>query len=195
MSTILSHARSRSPRARLAFLVLALAPAFGAFAANPASAPMTKDQYRAEQKQIGESGRSALNACDAQAGNARDVCREEAKAQQNDALARPEADYTGKATDREKAVKVHAEGVYAISKEKCDDRKGNDKDVCLKEAVAARDKTLADLKAGQKAAIARNDAAKDKAAADYAVAKTKCDALAGADKDRCVADAKATYGQ
>jgi hypothetical protein len=84
--------------------------------------------------------------------------------------------------------------------------KGNDKDVCVKEAKAQYTKAKADAKvdrvasdtsqnAMKKTADARKDAAEDKRDAEYKVAVEKCDSLAGAAKDTCVRDAKARYGK
>lgn len=181
---------------RTSLIALALSSVFGAFAADaPSTAPLTKDEYTAAKKQIDTDYTADEKACGSSTGNAKDVCKEEAKAKRNNAKADLEARYTGKPTDHEKAAKVHAESDYAVAKEKCDDLKGNDKDVCVKEAKAAKTKALADLKADQKSAKAHNAAAADKADADYAVAKEKCDALSGPQKDQCLADAKARFGK
>jgi starch phosphorylase len=90
--------------------------------------------------------------------------------------------------------------------EKCDDKAGNDKDVCVKQAKAAETRAKADAKANMKVAkagqaatekssAARKDAAEDKRDADYAVAKEKCDKFSGDAKDRCLNEAKARFGK
>ena len=88
-----------------------------------------------------------------------------------------------------------ADAEYAVAKEKCDDKAGNDKKVCVKEAKAAETRAKADAKANLKTASADNAAAEDKREADYKVAKAKCDRLAGEAKEHCVDDAKARYAK
>ena len=101
-----------------------------------------------------------------------------------------------------------AQADYAVAREKCDDKVGNEKDVCVKEAKAAETRAKADAKAQIKitqankdaketsgearkkadetGANARKNAADQKRDADYAVAKEKCDVYAGGAKDYCV---------
>jgi uncharacterized protein (UPF0333 family) len=192
-------------RFALTLLVLAMAPFASAMAAEmaasapaPATAvpagPMTKDQYKAAKSTIAETYTADKKGCVGAQGNALDICKAQSKAKEKNALADLEYQYTGKPTDQQKAAKVHAETDYAVAKEKCDDLKGNDKDVCVKEAKAVEVKAIANITASQKGAVARNDATKEKNEANYKVAIAKCDALAGAAKDTCVADAKAKYG-
>ena len=75
-------------------------------------------------------------ACATRAGNAKDVCVEEAGAKQKVARAELEYSYSGKPDDRNKLNMVKAESAYSVAKEKCDDRDGNAKDVCIQEAKA-----------------------------------------------------------
>ncbi|NYT83653.1 hypothetical protein H0A70_19425 [Alcaligenaceae bacterium] len=84
---------------------------------------------------------------------------------------------------------------YDAAMKQCDGMKGNDKDVCKKEAKAQRDSAEADMKAGKKTAEARHDAVKEKRDAAYDVAKEKCDAMSGDAKDQCIAEAKTKYGK
>ena len=69
--------------------------------------------------------------------------------------------------------------------ERCDGRAGNDKDVCVKEAKAAKVNALsnaqsqatindANAKASSIGNEARHEAAVEKAGAEYAVAREKC---------------------
>ena len=91
-------------------------------------------------------------------------------------VAELEYGYTGKAADRNKVLVVKAESAYAVAKERCDDKAGNAKDVCVKEAKAVETKALADAKMGKEIGEAKKDAAADKLDADYKVAIEKCDA-------------------
>lgn len=84
---------------------------------------------------------------------------------------------------------------YDSAMKQCKSLKGNDKDVCKKEAEAQRDSAKADAKAGKKEAEARHDATEKKRDANYDVAKEKCDAMSGDAKDQCIANAKTKYGK
>lgn len=57
-----------------------------------------------------------------------------------------EADYKGTRKARADARMARADAEYAVAKEKCDDLAGNPKDVCIKEAAAARTRTKADAR-------------------------------------------------
>lgn len=84
---------------------------------------------------------------------------------------------------------------YDAAMKQCDGMRGNQQDVCKKEAKAQREKAKADAKAGKKSAEARHDAAEEKRDANYKVAKEKCDAMSGDAKDQCIAEAKTKYGK
>lgn len=159
------------------------------------AAPMSKADHEAGQTRIGASYKADKAACDDRAGNAKDVCVEEAKAREKVASAELEAAYTGKPADHYKLFEVRAQTDYAVAKERCDDHAGNTKDVCMKEAQAAETKALADAKLSQQVGTAQKDAATDKRDADYAVAVEKCDAMAGEAKGGCVAAAKVKFGK
>lgn len=87
------------------------------------------------------------------------------------------------------------EAQYDAAMKHCDGMKGNQKDVCKKEAKAQRDAAKADAKANKKSAEAKHDAVKEKRDAAYKVAKEKCDAMSGDAKDQCIAQAKTKYGK
>ena len=118
-------------------------------------------------------------ACDSLAGNAKDICVAEAKAKRTRVDENAEAAYKNTPKAREHAIHEIAEADYQVAKERCDDKAGNEKDVCVKEAKAAMTKVQADAKAAQKGTEAKMDASKDKRDADYKVAAEKCDAMAG----------------
>jgi hypothetical protein len=181
-------------------LTLGLAFSAGAHAA------MSHDEYKAEKDRIQADYKSAKAGCDGMSGNAKDICVAEAKGKEKVAKAELEARYKPSDKHRQDVAVAKAEADYAVAKEKCDDKAGNDKKVCEKEAKAAETRAKADAKANMKTAKAshnaaektsdaRQDAAEDKRDADYAVAKAKCDKLDGDAKDRCTNDAKARYGK
>ncbi len=159
------------------------------------AATITKADYQASKTRISADYKADKAACASQAANAKDICVEEAKAKEKVARADLEYRFTGKAKDRNKALVAKAESNYAVAKEKCDDKAGNDKDVCVKEAKAVEVKALADAKLGKEIGEARKDAADEKRDADYKVAIEKCDALAGDAKAACVTAAKAKFGK
>jgi hypothetical protein len=168
-----------------AMLVLPLAQA----------ASMAKADYKASKTRISADYKADKAACASFADNAKDICVEEAKAKEKVARAELEYGYSGKSADRNKVLVVKAESAYAVAKEKCDDKSGNDKDVCVKEAKAIEVKALADARMGKQIGEAKKDAAEDKLDADYNVAAQKCDALAGDAKASCIAAAKARFGK
>jgi hypothetical protein len=176
---------------------LKLSLAFAALLTLPLAhaATMTQADYSAGKTRISGDYKADKTACGAMAGNAKDVCVEEAKAKEKVAKAELEFNHSGTMKDQNKVLVAKAESSYAVAKERCDDKAGNDKDVCVKEAKAAETKALADAKMGQEIGAAKQDAATDKRDADQAVAITKCDAMAGDAKASCVAAAKAKFGK
>ena len=159
------------------------------------AAMITKADHAAGKTRISADYKAAKTACDALTANAKDICVEEAKAKETIAKADLEFAYTGTVKDQNKAMVAKAEATYAVAKERCDDKSGNDKDICVKEAKAVEVKTLADIKLGKQVGEAKTDAAADKMNADYKVATEKCESLAGDAKTQCVAAAKAKFGK
>ncbi len=159
------------------------------------AATMSKDDYSQGKTRISAAYKADKSACSSMTANAKDVCVEEAKAKEKVARAELEYGYTGKPGDQTKLREVQAKTTYAIAKEKCDDKAGNDKDVCRKEAKAVETKALVDAKMAKDVAETRKDGAQDKRDADYKVAVEKCDAMAGDAKTSCVASAKAKFGK
>jgi hypothetical protein len=180
----------------MAKLLISLFVCAGLAAAGAANATaISKDAYNAENKRIEDTYKADRDACKSMSGNQKDVCVEQAKAKEKIAKADNEAKYKDTEKARYDARLARAEAEYAVAKEKCDDLKGNDKDVCVKEAKAAETKAKADAKVGHVAADTRKDAAEDKRTADYKVAVEKCDSMSGDAKSQCVKDAKARYGR
>ncbi|MCV2356511.1 hypothetical protein LNV09_20410 [Paucibacter sp. B2R-40] len=166
------------------------------FCLPAAQAALTsKDDLKASKTRIAADYKTEKAACSAMSGNAKDVCVEEAKAHEKVALAEAELAHTGSTSDSNKVIVAKAESAYAVAKEKCDDKSGNDKDVCVKEAKAIETKALADVKLSKKIDTAVKDDVQSKRDADYKVSVEKCDALSGDAKTSCVASAKATFGK
>ena len=151
----------------------------------------TYEQAKASAKAAYDTDK---HACDSMSGNAKDICVAEAKAKRVRVDENAEAAYKNTPKAREHATHEIAEADYNVAKERCDDKAGNEKDVCVKEAKAVMTRAQADAKAAQKGTEARMDANKDKREAEYKVAAEKCDAMSGDAKDSCVKAAKAKYG-
>ncbi|MDO8280652.1 MAG: hypothetical protein Q7T63_21370 [Burkholderiaceae bacterium] len=159
------------------------------------AAAMTKAEYDAAKTRISADYKVDKTACSSFASNARDICKKEAEGKEKIARAELKANYSGKPADQTDVRVVMAKAAYGIAREKCDDKSGNDKNVCVKEAKATETRELANAKMGQKIGEARKEASDDKRDANYKVAIEKCDALAGDAKASCVASAKAEFGK
>ena len=198
--------------------VTAIAAAIAlAFSAGATATGMSKDDYTAGKASIAAQYKADRAGCDSFSANAKDVCAAEAKGKENVAKAELEAGYKPTKQTRYNVSIAKAKADYSVAKERCDDKAGNDKDVCIKEAKAAETAATADakallktstanqvandksaearVKASEKSAAARQDAATEKRNADYAVAREKCDVFADDAKAACVKEAKARFGQ
>ena len=178
---------------RIASATLLLSSLLGA--QSLLAANISRPDYTAGKERISADAKAGKATCKALAGNARDICNAEATAKEKVAMAELEFSHTGTRKDQDRIVTVKADTTYAVAKERCDDKTGNDKDVCVKEAKAVQTKALADLKLSQKVGAARTDAATDKRDADYKVAAEKCETLAGGAKTSCITAAKAQFGK
>jgi hypothetical protein len=174
------------------FTALALL-AGGAATAGPS--PEAKLAYAQAKDRAEADYKTAKARCDLIAGNPKDVCLAEAKAARVKTEQEASALYknTLKAFTHSR-LKI-ADANYDLDKVKCNALTGNDKDVCVSQAKAARVAAEADAKADKKAIEARTDARDDKRDAEYKVAMEKCDAFAGAAKDACVAAAKSQFAK
>jgi hypothetical protein len=160
-----------------------------AFSATAAS--VDKEQH----DRIKSEYKMDMEKCGSLSGNPHDVCKAEAKAGEEKAEAKLKADEKPSAKNSRHMQEEYADADYKVSIEKCDALKGNDKDVCVKEAKAAKVSALENAKTNKEVADRKEDSADAKNNAAYAVAKEKCDAYAGAAKEKCVAEAKLNYGK
>jgi hypothetical protein len=159
------------------------------------AADLPKEQYQAEKSRIESDYKAGRQSCDSLSGNAKDVCVEEAKGKEKVAIAELEYQRTPTPANNERITKARADATYAAAKERCDDLSGNQKDVCVKEAKAARAQADADAKANRKVGETRSEAVSDKRDAQYKAEVERCDALAGDAKSSCVNSAKAKFGK
>ncbi len=97
------------------------------------------------------------------------------------------------AEKRHDAVERQAKADYKAARERCKELSGNDKDVCIKEAKAARKQALADAKAAEKSADAKAEAREEKRDAREDVAEEKCESMTGNAKERCEKRAEANH--
>jgi len=176
------------------------------YAPKPSMAPSSKEGYTEAKASANAQYKFDKAGCASLGGNARDVCNAEAKGRENVAKADAEAAYENTPKARENARVVYAQANHDVAVEKCDDRAGNRKDVCVKEARAALVRAKADAKVDRVASDTRNDAAArqfdarshantDRRDAEYDVAIEQCRALAGTARDACVSSAKLQYGK
>lgn len=186
------HTHDRRPGLlHAAAFVLLGGLAAGAASAQPLS--MSAPEYQAAKERIGDNYESARENCDRLAGNAKDICDAEAKGKQQ--VQEAELDYrrSGADEDAAKVDQVRADAAYEVAKEMCDDRAGNEKDVCLREARATQVRAKADGEATATSTSARREAAGEKRDADYELALERCNAYSGDAKAECVNAAKARY--
>lgn len=155
-------------------------------------------------------------ACDVLAGNAKDICSARAKGRQKVARAEMEVHQNPGAKSTQQLSLAKADAAYAEAIERCDDKAGNEKDICVTEAKSAHTSARADAnaqrktadanadahkttdkanaKAAEKVSDARQDATAEKRESQYKVAKEKCDALSSDAKDACLTKAKTSFG-
>lgn len=178
---------------------------------------MTKADFGVAKDKISASYKASKALCSSMSGNAKDICVEEAKANEKIARAELDENYEPSTKAHFNTLTAKAEANYSVAKEKCDDLAGNAKDVCVKEAKAAlvagkadatAQRKIADanksavvkindaqMKASTEKMEARTAATVDKLDADYKVAKEKCDSFAGDAKDACLQQAKTRYSK
>lgn len=181
--------------------VITLALGTGVVAEN-----MSKDDYKAARDRIETTYRADKRRCDSMSGNAKDICNAEAAGREAVAKAELEARHNPTPELRHEALLVKAEADYETASEKCDDKSGNMKEVCLKEAEAARTAAEADANAefeisttadgGEDLAgvskEAYSEAAQEKDDARYQLEKQKCMDLEGSARKRCLNNAAKT---
>jgi hypothetical protein len=195
---------------------IAAAIALG-FTAGAMAASVSKDEYQAGKAGIATEYKSASAACDSFSANAKDVCMAEARGKEKVAKAELDAAYRPNNKARYNVSVARAEADYSVAMQKCDDKAGNDKDVCIKEAKAAQVAAKADAtallktsnatraanekaaaaraKASEQNTAARQAAATEKRNAEYAVAREKCEMFADDARAACITEAKVRFGQ
>ena len=181
------------PHSPVVTVVLAAALAVACAAAQAAN--FSKSSYDSARADIKATYKGERDNCGSLAGNAKDICVEQAKGREAVALAQLEYNYTGKVADEQKLYAVRADTRYELAKERCDDLGGDAKDVCLRQARTEHEKAQAEIKLAKKVTAAIDEADQSRMKADYKLAIEKCSQLAGDAKDSCVSAAKSRYGE
>jgi hypothetical protein len=180
---------------KLASLALVAALASFTMSTQASAQTMTKADYSAAKTRLSSGYKADKVICKQMAGNAQDICIEEAKAKEKIAKAELAFAYTAKTSDQVNISTVKADTSYAVAKEKCDDLSGIPKTTCRTDAKAIHTKTLADIKMGKQINAAKIDDAQTKIDADYKVATQNCAALTEPAKADCVSAAKMKFGK
>lgn len=197
---------------KLVALLIGFAVSAGAMAQAP-----SKAEYKASKSAIGVEYTTAKTNCAPLSGNAKDLCSAGANGRQKIAKAELEASYRPTVKNHYKARVAKAEADYGVAIELCDDRSGNAKDVCVKEAKAAQTDGKADAlaqlttaranaaaketaaearsEADVTAGEARKQASAEKTDAQYKVDIEKCAVSSGTAKDECMNKAKRNAGR
>jgi hypothetical protein len=188
-----------------------------AFTFSATAAPLTQAEYKTGKFNIATKYKADRKACDANTGNAKDICVEEAKGAEKVSLAELDASHEPSTKHTYDVAVAKAKAAFAIAKEKCDDQTGNPKDVCRKEADATHTTAMAEAKLAErtsmnngkaaetitdakttamdKNASAKNIANTDIMDAEYKTASEKCNALTGDAKAKCMTDAKTKFSK
>ena len=119
-----------------------------AFASGVAQAQNTtaRQVKNADEDRIEAEYKAAKAKCDTMKDNAKDVCEKEAKGKEKIAKAELDAKANPTPANQRKVQEAKADVAYDVAKERCEDKKGNDKDVCVKDAKAAHERAKADIK-------------------------------------------------
>lgn len=128
--------------ATLAGALLVSATAYGI--SNVVDAPrslMSPNDYSVARKAIESEARMALSRCRDQDGQAKDICKAEARAEERVRKADLEAQYRGTVAASADARLARAKAQYDVARAKCSDQRGEDKLSCLR--AARDDKTRA----------------------------------------------------
>jgi hypothetical protein len=141
------HHQGRKQMKTKTFKLTAAAAAIALCAPVAAVAGMSTADYQAAKKSIEADYKAAKATCAPMASHAKDICLADAKGKEKVGLAELMVTYKPSDKTRYEALVVRADADFAVAKEKCDEKAGNPKDVCVKEAHAARTTAKADAKA------------------------------------------------
>jgi len=170
---------------------------------------ITPIEYKEVRQRIDTEHNSAQMHCNTLVGNARAVCKKEAKARAK--VAEAELLYQANASDQHKhnLAKVKENTSYNVAREKCNGLKGNAKDICIKDVKVAHVKAVEAMRVED--ALKEENVTSDKKSVDilyakihekrnvrkaeYQAACARCNSYAGDIRGKCIADAKRLYCQ
>ena len=158
-----------------------------------AASSEANETYRAAKRHADEAYKDARAKCNELSGNPKEVCIAQAKAAEARSKADAEAKYKNTPKAYLNARIVGADGDFAVAKERCNAKTGNEKQLCLEEARAAHTKAVVDAKSSKEIGEVKKEAAEEKREADYKVEIEKCDRLGGNAKEACIAAAKSSF--
>ena len=141
-------------------------------------------KYKASVARADEDYMLALRNCEQLAGDARSLCRTEAKVNKTKTIAASKADNLGTAAALTQAEHDQANADLTLEEERCNTFGGDAKTACLAKARAAHAETTAAIKAKA-----------NKEEADWKVATAQCAELAGTYRSTCMAEARAKFGR
>jgi hypothetical protein len=133
--------------ATLVAALLVSATAYGISAAvdSPRSL-MSPTDYSAAKKDIESQTRTALAGCRDMDGQAKDVCKAEARADERIRKADLDAQYRGTVAAAADARLARAKAQYDVARAKCSDQHGEGKLSCLRDARSEKAKALVQAK-------------------------------------------------
>ena len=165
------------------FIFAALALSLLAFAACTTDS-INDAKHNAAVARADEDYMLALRNCDQFSGDAKSLCRTEAKVGKSKTIAASKAENLGTAAALTQAEYEQANADYALELERCNTYGGDAKVACVAKSRAAHDSTTAEIKAKA-----------DKEEAEWKVASNQCAELAGTYRSTCMAEARAKYGR
>jgi hypothetical protein len=131
---------------KIQLMSIAVAAAFTLAGTVQAQTTTQRQVKNADEDRIEAEYKAARERCDPMTGNAKDICQKEAKGKEKVAKAELNARQKPSTGNQRKVEEAKAEAAYDVAKERCDDKAGNDKDVCQKDAKATYERARADIK-------------------------------------------------
>jgi hypothetical protein len=130
---------------KLKLTLIAAALALGTTGlAQAQSQKMDRKAHNSDEDRIESEYKAAKEQCDSMKGNQKDICVAEAKAKERVAKAENDAKNAKDPSRAQARVeRVKADAAYDVAKQKCQEMKGNQKDACMKDAKAERDRSRA----------------------------------------------------
>jgi hypothetical protein len=129
---------------KLKLTIIAAALALGTASFAQAADKADRKVHNADEERIESEYKAAKEKCDTMQGNQKDICVAEAKAHEKVAKAENDAKHAkDPSREQAKVQRVRADAEYDVAKQRCQEMKGNEKDVCMKEAQVQRDKARA----------------------------------------------------